>query len=869
MRNLFLIMFVALLCCSSNEALASAITQDEALVLVKSNRSAEGLSNTDVNFYITEVDTIVNNYRCPVDMTTVTEQWLTDDTPKWLVFVDEEPLKVWLHDCSYYYIGQNNQLVRFSGILPPEGLQSFSVERNLTIDNSNLPIPHFPSRARLSRSVNDVNLLADSTYIVLAVKGETLEEEMQFMRDIRLIYQMLTNVYGISKSHIRVFTTLFTGEYVNPETMNDFRVYYDIDGDGEDEYIEPGAYYVDAVKEFTNGQLYPDSRHVFLFHEALYQGIVTGLSDVRQWRTKENGARILNVFTAAGPGISDDDRDEDNKVVTRLTTHSTRTSDDPYNQNVVAWVNALSRCDVFTGVPVASDTDNNGYISMAEAAGYSNLACENQMRCTSLSEGLQNVVSFDRCPSSPMLTIRDNVQDTGDEPNVNGVTWNSPDIWYRNQDDGVVNQISETIDESAGQYIYVRVHNNSDEEYEGYGQKVYLALSDMESLVYEDREIETCDYYVVDSIRITQHIAAHSTGIVKCPADLAYSGCGANYNNIIASVGYCMPNYLQDYYCIEIPTPKEDNRLAMSTLAVYAPSAGNNRWVFRGNGPVAVDRTCTGYDIPLTLEDVETIEISSPFANASDRGAFTVGIQLPLNINASASGFNREPSHNIYILNSNTAQISSSSLANSNINLKLYSNGLIAISDKKYCFDMAFKNNDGDIIGGVSVLLTAEGTGTGGGPIIMMSEGNGNIELTATNLPSNTSVNWYGENMESVGESEVISIAPEDLQNRYTMIATEDGTGSLAIDSIDLSSYNSILNTFINGTDVIVKLTRPAQPGTCLALTSYNTSGLMRNILIENNSTDVIVPAGDLESGIYILSLTVNGKTVSNQTFVK
>lgn len=67
MRNLFLIMFVALLCCSSNEALASAITQDEALLLVKSNRSAEGLSNTDVNFYITEVDTIVNNYRCPVD----------------------------------------------------------------------------------------------------------------------------------------------------------------------------------------------------------------------------------------------------------------------------------------------------------------------------------------------------------------------------------------------------------------------------------------------------------------------------------------------------------------------------------------------------------------------------------------------------------------------------------------------------------------------------------------------------------------------------------------------------------------------------------------------------------------------------------
>jgi len=872
MKKCFGLAFVALLCCSwAVDAVASTLTEDEALQIVKNNRITEGLSNTSVNFYIAEVDTIVNNYRCPVDISSVAEAWVTDNTPKWMVFVDEEPLRCWSHDCNYYYIGPNNQLVYFPGVLPPEGLQSFSVERNLTVDNSNLPCPQFLSRPRLSHSVNNVNLLADSTYIVLSAQGATLDEERLFLRDIMLIYKMLTQVYGIDKTHLRVLTSFKIGEYVNPNSMFDLRMYYDLDGDSVYEYVEQCVNYVDAVKQFTDKQLYPNARHVFLYNETLPTGFATGRTNISQWATSGSGARILNVLTVADEGVTQDCRDEENKILTHISTQSERTTEEPYNQNVVAWVNALSQCDVFSGDTVVSDTDNNGYVSMAEAAEYCSLACSGNIRCTSLSPGLQNVVSFDHCPSSPALIIRDNVQDTGDVPNMNSATWNSPDIWYRNQDDGMDHQISEKLDESFGQYLYVRVNNNSDEEYEGYGQKLYLALACMESPVYEDCEMESVEFEVLDSIPITHHIAAHCSAIIKCPVSL-FSNCDGVYNKIIASVGYCMPDYLQDNMYTDVPpvpTPKEDSHLAVSTLVVFDPSTGNDQWTIRGSGPVSVDRTCLGYDIPLSLGDVETIEINSPFVNANDRGAFLIGIQVPSCANASASGFRSESGTNIYILNGSSAQISSSSFANGNICLKIYTNGMIATACKKYCFDMVYRNSIGDILGGVSILLTVEGSGTGDGPIIMMSESNGNIELSATNLPTHASVNWYGENLEHVGESEVISIAPVDLQDSYTMIATEAGTGSLAIDSINLSSYNSILNAFVNGTDIMVKLARPAKTGTCLALTSCNANGYSRQILVENNSTDVVIPSGDIEDGVYILSLAVNGTVIGNRTFVK
>lgn len=57
--------------------------------------------------------------------------------------------------------------------------------------------------------------------------------------------------------------------------------------------------------------------------------------------------------------------------------------------------------------------------------------------------------------------VREDVNDNGTEPSSATVTWNSPDIWVRNTNDGFQNKSSEDITQYPGKiaYVYVRVWN--------------------------------------------------------------------------------------------------------------------------------------------------------------------------------------------------------------------------------------------------------------------------------------------------------------------------------------------------------------------------------------------------------------------------
>lgn len=876
MKKKALCALVVLLCCWAVDATASTLTEDEALQIVKNSRIVEGLSNTDVNFYIAEVDTIINNYRCPVDVNTITEAWVTDNTPKWLVFVDEEPLKIWSHACKYYYVDQldrtDTKVVHFIGLLPPDELRTFTEEQNVVVDNSNIPQPIFRSTGNLIPSVGRLNELADSTYIVLASTGQTENEDLIFLRDISLVYQMLTNVYAIDKSHIRIVTyNDIGGDGI--DTMYETIRRYDIDNDGEYEDIICNGNYILAVKEFLNVNNYPDCKHFFLFHDNYFMSLPTGnviesVSQIDQWHNTYDGNRFLNVFSTGGWGNIADIYPEDNKVITNLRFYDQNSYDHLRNRAVVDWVNALTQYNVFSGDPVNSDFDNNGYISMAEAALYTSQTHNYPINCTSLSTGLETVLSFNRCPISPKLTIKDNPLDNGDEPNLTGATWNSPDIWHRNQDDGVENQISESSN-SDEQYVYIRVHNNSDLIYEGYGQKIYLAIADLDTPVFDDSELESVQFTVIDSIPIYQQIPARGSAIVKYYIGNFIIDNDRN-SEIIAVVGYREPDYFHDsmYGVVPpMPTPKEDNCLAVSVLNVFDPTFENSIWILDNSRPIALNRTCHGKDFQLSLGNVTSIEIKTPDLSTNDRGAFTIGIETPITNDVIFSGFRRD-SQNRFILNSNSASIESQSLANSTLTLKCYDNGMIPISDKKFCFDVIFKFNN-DIVGGTSFLLTSDGNGEGGGTIIMMSNDNDNINLLATNLPERTSVQWLGQDNERIGEGEVLSIEPDKIENLYTMIATEDETGRIAIDSIDLTSFNSIKGVSVDGNNILIDLLRPATNDTYVLVTDMCNTGNSIPVKAQCGENRIVIQDGNTASGIKVISLKVNNQVIDSYSFTK
>ncbi len=75
----------------------------------------------------------------------------------------------------------------------------------------------------------------------------------------------------------------------------------------------------------------------------------------------------------------------------------------------------------------------------------------------------------------PDLWSKDNIEDTGVEPNTTTTQfWRSPDIWVRNQQDGLTNQVHENPEYGQTNYMYVRIRCRDSE---GHGLvKTYWAF---------------------------------------------------------------------------------------------------------------------------------------------------------------------------------------------------------------------------------------------------------------------------------------------------------------------------------------------------------------------------------------------------------
>lgn len=878
MVNKLFSIFAVLLFSWAITANASSLTSAEALQLVKANRTACGLGNANVNFYCLQTDTVVNDYQCPIDMTTVRETWLLDNSPKWLVFVDEEPLKRMHHDCSYYYVNSDEAVVRFPGVLPPVNIESHIAERNVVVDNSNIRRPVFP-HSSLPARVSRQNLCADSTYIIMTDESRFLNESMYSARDFSLVYKMLTNVYGINKSHITV--NLHNdinpdSTYYDPSCGRQFTK-YDFDDDGVGEPIEIDLSYKMILQSRLDHSQYPDCRHLFIFNLSECFGIVTGGSGHGVYEmspaASSDSFTYINVLRIDDPTVPLALPSEFNNVITSVANLSILNEGSDYNPILIEWVNALSRYDVFSGDAVDSDVNGDGYISMSEATQYVGNQYYTDLNCTSDPGGLADVLSFDRYPKSPVLTIRDDMEDAGGEPNIADATWNSPDIWCRINDDGLTCQKSEKSDDCH--YVYVRVHNNSDTDYEGFGQKLFFATALQSSPgYYNNYSFESCDYMDIDSVHITQTIPAHSSAIIKLEKNVStVFGDDLSQCVVIASTGYKTPMFLHDDMVTTVPpmpSPKEDSRLAMSSLVIVKPSEESGRWTRSSRGALGTTVTCSGLDIPLLINGVSTIEVRNSNPGANDRGAFTIGLEFENSVsgNMEYTGMVQDGlNSNVLVLNGSNATVQGNNLG-TEMSVKCYDNGMMgSLTDRSFAFDVVLKDGNGNVMGGASYMLQCDGQGANP-PVIIMGQSDGNVELSAANLDDAATVHWYGEDEGLLATGSKLHVYPENAQ-KFTMIAIEDESGRYAVDSIDLTSYNFMKSASIKGTMLEVELWQGSVGSTSVVLTSTGANGMAKVTPVENGMTAVSIPVADLQSGVYAVSLVVNGNVVNVKSIIK
>ena len=158
------------------------------------------------------------------------------------MFVDEEPLEAWSHDCTYYYIPKNYNgdgevpVVAVTGGLPPYGYHLNEIERNVAR-------PQKSSIVKRVKTVSDhkvpvINGFAGDTRVVFVCvpTGYYVQDHYQ---TVVSAYDVLHNTYGIPKSN---FCFLISDGNDDPLAEPEYQFSHDIDGDGVDEEVQDSTY---------------------------------------------------------------------------------------------------------------------------------------------------------------------------------------------------------------------------------------------------------------------------------------------------------------------------------------------------------------------------------------------------------------------------------------------------------------------------------------------------------------------------------------------------------------------------------------------------------------------------------------------------
>lgn len=894
MKKKALCALVVLLCCWAVDATASTLTEDEALQIVKNSRIVEGLSNTDVNFYIAEVDTIINNYRCPVDVNTITEAWVTDNTPKWLVFVDEEPTKAWRHNCNYYYLPQNistENIFSVNGYLPPRLVNLRIVEKHTR--DIEYKTYSLSSDYRARRSMILPNPLAQETEVVLIGSCETVNDVHRTWNDISSIYKVLTSVYNIPKQNIHVAIGGNPGMEA-PELCN---IPHDLDQDGIDENVKSFYGYHSIFDSIANRANPERIKHLFVFYGGESMPIPTGLNNAlyshRDYVLQNHIASINPIFAnlfcvcnGATQFFSSDYSDLSFTIGSVGDFSFYDTTNYTIDPIVKHWVEAHEQVivddDTHSVELINTDLNNDGIISLDEVISYiSNCNLEPAVLYHPDSVVLNS--SFNKFPLYTDLYIRDNNEDTGIEPNMtisNGITWNSPDIWIRNQDDGETNQFDDCLSIRNGnttKYIYVRIHNKGGRPYTAGNKNVKISWGGIDLMQYP---IEYCEAYEATTIPLDMDIEADSSVIVKCPIYLSEDLVSQlQANGGIASIGVTALVSDRQWYWGESPDPvgnvTDYNDLAFKKCLFLNPVKAMS--IFDGT---IVSQMYSEATIPFNINcEAASIEIIPDVCNTTN----SLPNNLTLSLSLSSELYNQwvqngSQSSGFSAVSKNKFRLSNTICTISEVfgtgTLFLKSKVLSAMTpanDFVALYHIIAKDENGNIIDGASVNIKIEGdnthiTGPGDGGIVVPgigfgSNNNGQIQLSAKNVTKPSEYNWYDMDDNNIGNDETITILPEECENVYYLSVKDIESGNVGFAAIDLCEYNIITGVKAFGDGISIQTLKPAILGTVVRVTSvqdcritdYSMSTGEQNAFVDN-----------LSSGIYVISLIYNGEVMNS-----
>lgn len=825
---------------------------------------------------------------------------------QWLVFVDLEPLRGWEHDCVYFYVDKTKPvkgppLARaVAKKFPPSGIELTprKIKSRVTRAPSNMKVPKIGSNATNTH-----------TYaVILSGGGNKYSNYERYWNDCSFIYQTLINKYLIPKQN----TYVVMADGTDPAEDMNCGGYYkssplDLDFDGS-----PDLAYAATRANLTNifnelSRKLNENDHLFFFvidHGGSYDNVSE--SYINLWGTEVlpdyELAQMLDKIYAGSMNIVlgqcfsggfVDNIAKKGRVISTACTgneYSWGCSDIPYDEFVYQWTSAAARRTAY-GETVFSDVDGSGHVTVDEVFQYAKAhdrASETPMyNSTPLSIGED--LAFDKSPNLIDLYIRDNVQDTGKEPNMTtDISWNSPDVWVRNQKDGILQHENPYYsDDHPSAFIYVTITNRGAKAYNGQGQYLHLywakASTGLSMNAWRGRELyqNAVTGEALRAVYINRVIPAGESATFIVNWALPYDLLGPESDNDTENHHFCLFARISDDFA---DTDEEDlitkyntanilgsNKLAQKNLSIIQKNTSNNllSTVFVRN-TMGTTRNYTLEIRPQTVADKDLftlaqvdMKMSQPILRAWQRGGSR-------SVNVAYSPSN--PS--LLRLKSSDSKLYSINLSKNEfekISLECTFMSSFIIASRTYTFDLIQRDEvTGEIIGGESFVVTPP-TVSPWGPITIRPTLSDDKYILNAEVPENvTNFEWTDKTGNIISTSNEVIVTPTFRNNEYTVTAKQDGVLSQASITLDqIQGIESVSpSPATNYINVILK-TPVENDATYIKVQSVLNTNIVIEKEIAMHNSQIQIELGNIPNGIVLIQLVSNNEIIDNIKIIK
>lgn len=878
-----------------------------------------GSSIDSMNVYVRTSYEVINLPSIPSYMSNYMYHVLETGAPRYVFFVDEEPMKGWEHNCACYQIPK---FIPYAGYPVSD---YYKVEMNMPPTDSGF-IPYHLFTSNGSNATNIINVSesafsnpnASHTYAVILSGGvNCMSNYNRYWNDCSFIYQTLTKKYNIPKSHLYTLVADGTSpgaDMVDVSTGAFTSSPLDLDGDGvaDINYAATLNNVQQVMAELADSLTEDDQLFFYVIdhggrtanfgHSYIYLWNGDILYDYQLKNMVDNiTAKNINfVFGQCYSGGFVDDLEGPNRTIATACAYnevSWACSNIAYDEFVYHWTCAMSGTNV-TGDSISADVNSDFRTSMQEAYNYAetNDARSETPQFSSNPEHLSQNIAFDgNFVDDYDLYIKDYEGDVGLElPNNKTLPiWESPDIWVRNQEDG--DSVFETeplhvVNTFQIFFTYVRVHNRGTKDYPGDTMFVHLFWAD----AAVGLDVSTWmgqNYAGGGSNTFTGGlcypygtpigpIAAGCDTVVKVGWQLP-SGLLQNIINAGGTFHICHLAVINNKPVFSIPTDIQDLTDGTTYIKRF-----QKRWIAQENATFYTSPAAASQGLPLVVRNTfdeereVSIEILPSEKSRAAMKKTEVSVKLaPTLYKAWNTGGRKALKAMTYAsmpekiyLQASDSKIQDLKLAAHQADKIICYFDVVAdediTEDTYYEFDIIQRDKlTGEIMDGehVKILLQPRQAIQ---PKIATSIEKGKVVLEEQNVSEASRYEWYDQAGTKVAEGKKVAIMPNSKNKNYRVkvVAEKDGAVNYASTSVKSATVSiEHIAPLPFGSQLTVRLTEAATANMKICITSADDPTVAEEYSVKQGEREMTLYTSQFEKGVCLVTLMQDGQVVDTR----